>query len=103
MSGNENGLINLKDPQTLKDWSLILLISAVALTFIVFAIGMAVAISTGQAVISFTGEIDLGQFTAIIVGIAVTATVLIAQQLTQKNTVAAIRANDETWLASEKE
>jgi len=83
----------------IKEWSLIILLFAIALVFIVFAIGMAVAMNADQATITFSGTIDLGQFTGVIIGIAMVAVVLVSQQLTAKNQATAVAATDEVWLA----
>lgn len=92
----QNEKINLAG-FNIKEWSLIILITAIALVFIVFTIGMAIAIINDPTGISFTGNIDLSQFTGVIIGIAMVATTLVAQQLTAKNQAAAVAATDEAW------
>jgi len=78
--------------------SLIILIFAIAMVFVVFAIGMAYAMLSDKADITFTGNIDLSQFTGVIIGIAMVAVVLISQQLTAKSQAAAVAATDQVWL-----
>jgi len=73
----------------LKDWSLIILLVSLAFVFVVVGIALVVAVING-AVINFTGSFDLGQYQAIIIGIAVVAVTLVAQQLTGKNIAAAL-------------
>lgn len=85
----------------LKEISLILLISMVVVVTVIVAIGLAIAITNDTSDIKFTGTFDLGQYQAIVIGIAFVATVLVAQQLTSKNQAQAIKDNDATWLAEE--
>lgn len=68
----------------LKEWSLIILLFALAFVFAVVAIGLAVAIASGSQ-ITFTGSFDLSQYQAVIIGVAMVAVVLVGQQLTSKN------------------
>ena len=84
-----------------KEWSLIILIGGLATVFIVFAIGMVVAVSNNPEVV-IKGEIDLGQFTGVIIGIAMVAVVLVSQQLTSRSQAAAVASTDSVWLESEK-
>jgi len=72
----------------LKEWSLIILLFALAFVFGVVAIGLAVAISSG-ATIEFTGSFDLSQYQAVIIGVAMVAVVLVGQQLTSKSNATA--------------
>ena len=85
----------------IKEWSLIILIGGLVTVFIVFAIGMVVAVSNNPEVV-IKGEIDLGQFTGVIIGIAMVAVVLVSQQLTSKQQTEAVSRTDNVWLASEK-
>lgn len=99
MSGNQNQ-IDLAG-FNIKEWSLIILIAAIAIVFIVFAIGMSVAIINDPTGVTFAGTIDLSQFTGVIIGIAMVATTLVAQQLTSKNQAAAVKATDDVWKSEE--
>lgn len=100
MSGNESK-IDLAG-FNIKEWSLIILIAAIAVVFIVFAVGMSIAIINDPTGVTFAGTIDLSQFTGVIIGIAMVATVLVSQQLTAKNQAAAVKATDDAWIATEK-
>ena len=84
----------------IKEWSLIILMIGLAIVFVVFAIGMATAISNSPEV-TISGEIDLGLFTGVIIGIAMVAVVLVSQQLTAKTQAAAVKQADDAWIATE--
>ena len=86
---------------SLKDWSLIILLFILGIAVAVFIAGLVLAILNNPQ-ITITGEIDLGQFTAIIVGIAMVAVTLVGQQLISKVQASAIKQTDDTWLESEK-
>ena len=78
-------------------WSLIILLLSIAFVFVVVGIAIILSITTGNATFVFTGEIDIGQYNAIIVGIAMVAVVLVGQQLTSKNQASAVQATDDSW------
>ncbi len=80
----------------IKEWSMIILMVSLGIVFAVFGIAMAIAI-TNDPQITITGEIDIGQFANIIIVIAVVATVLVSQQLTQKAIAQTIRQSDDAW------
>ena len=82
----------------IKEWSLIILMAGLMIVFVVFGIGLAVAITNSPTVV-ISGEIDLGQFTGVIIGIAMVAVVLVSQQLTAKTQAAAVANTDAVWLA----
>ena len=90
MSTNENG-------HNLKDWSLYMLVGGLVFTFIIVGIAFAMAIMNPESDIVLTGTLDISQFVAVILGIAIVATVLVSQQLTAKQTAAATRQSDEAW------
>jgi len=73
----------------IKEWSLIILLLGLAFVFVVVAIGLAYAISSGSE-IKFTGSFDLSQYQAVIIGVAMVAVVLVSQQLTAKSNAAAV-------------
>jgi len=79
-----------------KEWSLIILLLALAFVFVVFGIAFASAMLSNPDII-VTGTIDLGQFTGVIIGIAMVAVVLVGQQLTSKQQAAAVKATDDVW------
>jgi len=85
----------------IKEWALILLLSSLVVVFALFAIAIAHAIINNNAVITISGDIDIGQFTGIIIAMAAIASVLIAQQLTSKNQAAAVAATDSVWMEEE--
>ena len=81
-------------------WSLIILLLSIAFVFVVVGVAIVLSITSGDAVFTFTGEIDIGQYNAIIVGIAMVAVVLVGQQLTSKNQASAVQATDDVWKAN---
>jgi hypothetical protein len=87
----------------IKEWALILLLSSLIIVFALFAIAIAHAILAGNATITISGDIDIGQFTGVIIAMAAIASVLIAQQLTSRNQAAAVAATDSVWLKEEKD
>lgn len=91
MSGN----IDLAG-MNLKEWSLIILMVGLAFVFAVFGIGMAIAIANSVGGVTLKGDIDLSQFTAIIIGIAMVAVTLTAQQLTTRSNAALVAAAKKT-------
>jgi hypothetical protein len=85
----------------IKEWSLIILLMALAFVFVVFGIAFASAMIANPNII-VTGTIDLGQFTGVIIGVAMVAVVLVGQQLTSKQQADAVSATDKVWLDGEK-
>lgn len=83
---------------TLREWSLFILLFILGIATSVFVIGLAIAVINNPN-ITFKGEIDLSQFTGIIIGIAMTAVTLVGMQLGAKNVASAVKQTDETWLA----
>jgi len=79
-----------------KDWSLIILLLALAFVFVVFGVAFGFAMYSNPNII-VTGTIDLGQFTGVIIGIAMVAVVLVGQQLTSKQQALAVKATDDVW------
>lgn len=96
----ENGKVDLGG-YNLKEWSLIILWIGLAFTFGAFGIGFAVAIANNPQ-ISISGEIDLGQFTGVVIGIAMVAVVLVGQKLTAQSIAATTKQADDAWIESEK-
>ncbi len=82
----------------LKEWSLIILIFILGIAVAVFVYSYALAVHQGSATITISGDIDVGQFVGVVIGIAMVATVLISQQLTSKNQAAAVAQTDKVWL-----
>ena len=80
----------------IKEWSLIILLLALAFVFVVFGISFGMAMLS-QPTIVVTGTIDLGQFTGVIIGVAMVAVVLVGQQLTSKQQADAVAATDNVW------
>jgi hypothetical protein len=85
----------------IKEWSLLILVGGLVFTFIIVGIAFAMAIANPASEIVLTGSLDISQFVAVILGIAMVATVLVSQQLTAKQTAAATKQADEAWLATE--
>lgn len=86
---------------TLREWSFIILMIALIVVIVTFAVVFIMAIMADKVTIEITGAIDVGQFVGIIIGIAIVATTLVAQQLTKNQITSAIKANDDAWLKSE--
>ena len=83
--------------QTIKDWSLIILLLAIAFVFVVVGVAIILSITSGQSTFTFSGEIDVGQYNAIIIGVAMVAVTLVAQQLTSRQQRAAVKDTDDVW------
>lgn len=73
---------------SLKEWSFMILMVCLVVVVVTFAASFVLAVLSDKATIAVTGDIDVGQFTAVILGIAMIATMLVSQQLTSKNTAA---------------
>ena len=87
--------------KSLREWSFIILMLNLTVVIVIFSIAFAVAMFNNPDII-ITGSIDIGQFVGIIIGIAIVATTLVAQQLTKNQITSAIRDADEVWLKTEK-
>ena len=81
----------------LREWALIILLFVLVIAISVFMIAFVIAIMN-EPDIKITGQIDLGQFTGIIIGSAMVAVVLVSQQLTAKQQQSAVQATDDVWL-----
>lgn len=82
----------------LKEWSFIILMVCLIIVVVSFAVAFIIAISNSPE-ITISGTIDLGQITGIIFGIALVATVLVAQKLTSNSITTAVAETDKVWLA----
>lgn len=87
--------------RSLKEWSLIILMVSLAFTFGIVGIGFALAIVHNPGAITFTGSFDLSQFVGIIIGVAMVAVTLVAQQLNTKAISQANAQNDRAWIESD--
>lgn len=85
----------------LKEWSLVILLFAIAFIFFVVGAVIILIVQSGDFDVTVTGNIDVGDYNVIIVGIAMVATVMVAQQLTKKQVTDTIKENDESWHRSE--
>jgi hypothetical protein len=92
---SENNL-NLAGMNT-KEWSLLILIGGLIFTFVIVGIAFAMAIVNPDSSLVLTGSLDISQFVAVILGIAMVATVLVSQQLTQKAIAATTAQSDKAW------
>lgn len=81
----------------IKDWALYILVAGLIFTFVIVGIAFAMAIMNPESDMVLTGSLDISQFVAVILGIAMVATVLVSQQLTAKATAAATRQADDAW------
>ena len=80
-----------------KEWSLLILIGGLIFTFVIVGIAFAMAIVNPASSLVLTGSLDISQFVAVILGIAMVATVLVSQQLTQKAIAATTAQSDKAW------
>ena len=92
------------DPNSLggysrEGWALIILLLSIAFVFVVVGVAIILSILSGNATFVFTGEIDVGQYNAIIIGVAMVAVTLVAQQLTARTQANAVKATDDVWTA----
>lgn len=87
--------------RSLKEWSLIILMVSLAFTFGIVGVGFALAIMYNPGAITFTGSFDLSQFVGIIIGVAMVAVTLVAQQLNTKAISQANAQNDRAWIESD--
>ena len=78
-------------------WALIILLLSIAFVFVVVGIAIILSILSGNATFVFTGEIDVGQYNAIIIGVAMVAVTLVAQQLTARTQRVAVKDTDDAW------
>ena len=85
----------------LKEWSLIILLFAIAFIFFVVGAVILLIVQSGDFDVTVSGNIDVGDYNVIIVGIAMVATVMVAQQLTKKQITDTVKENDESWHRSE--
>ena len=83
--------------RTLKEWSLVILVVNLGIVMALFTWAAGTAIANPESNIVITGEIDLGQFTAIIIGVAIVAVTLVAQQMTARQTITTMKETDEAW------
>ena len=86
---------------SLKEWSLIILMISLAFTFGIVGVGFVIAmINAPEDAITISGTFDLGQWQAIVIGIAITATVLVSQQLTKKDNAIMLSFLEKTFNGS---
>lgn len=74
----------------LKEWSFLILMFSVAFVLVVIAIAFAIAVGNAPE-IAIEGAFDLSQFTTILIAVASIAAVMVAQQLTTRNTANLIK------------
>ena len=86
----------------LKEWAFIILMVNLSIVIVSFAIVFWISISNNVEGITISGTIDLSQITTIVFGIALVATVLVSQKLTQNAVQTAVTATDKAWMESEK-
>ena len=83
--------------RSLKEWALIILVVNLGIVMAVFVYAVAIALANSPEGITIKGEIDLGQFTGIIIGVAMVAVTLVAQQMTARQTITTMRTTDDAW------
>ncbi len=83
--------------RSLKEWALILLVVNLGIVMAVFVYAVAIALANSPEGVTISGEIDLGQFTGIIIGVAMVAVTLVAQQMTARQTITTMKTTDDAW------
>jgi carbon starvation protein CstA len=83
--------------RSLKEWALIILVVNLGIVMAVFVYAVAIALANSPDGVTIKGEIDLGQFTGIIIGVAMVAVTLVAQQMTARQTITTMRTTDDAW------
>ena len=101
MSEQNNEKFNLAG-LNLKEWAFIILMVNLSIVIVSFAVVFWISISNNVEGITISGTIDLSQITTIVFGIALVATVLVSQKLTQNAVQTAVSATDKAWMESEK-
>ncbi len=86
---------------SIKEWSLIILLVSLAITFTMVGIGFVIGIINNPSSVSITGSFDLSQFTGVLIGISMLAATLVAQQLTAKNQSTIAKQVDQSWIDSD--
>lgn len=86
----------------LKEISLIIVLISLAMVFIMVGAGFVIAIVNDPTQLTITGAFDLSQFTGILVGVAMVAVTLVAQQLTARNQSQIAAQTDKSWADAEK-
>lgn len=86
----------------LKEISLIILLIALAFIFVVVGVAFVIAVMNDPSQLVIAGEFDLSQFTGIIIGIAMVAVTMVAQQLTARNQAQIAKQTDESWAENEQ-
>ena len=81
----------------LREWSFIILMFTLSIAIAAWVVSFVIAV-INDPTITISGSIDLSQFTGIIIGIAMVAVTLVAQQLTSKNQANAVAATDRVWM-----
>ena len=82
---------------SLKEWAFIILMINLSVVIVSFAAVFWIAISNNPDAITISGSIDISQITIIVFGIAMVATVLVSQKLTQQGMQSATAQSDEAW------
>lgn len=81
----------------MKEYSLNIILVALAFVFIIVGIGLAIAIANPETNISFDGTFNLDEYQAAILLLVGAGITMVTQQLTQKQTMATMKATDEAW------
>lgn len=97
MSTNPQPNVNLGG-MNVKDWALIILLASLAIVFVAWSLAFATAIINSPTTI-LEGNIDVGQLTGILIGIAMVAVVFVGQKLTSQQQTEAVARTDNVWLA----
>ena len=82
---------------SLKEWAFIILMINLTVVIVSFAIAFWMAVINSPEPITISGSIDVSQITTIVFGIALVATVLVSQKLTQQGMQSATAQSDQAW------
>ena len=82
---------------SLKEWAFIILMLNLSVVIVSFAIVFWTAVMNSPEAIVISGSIDVSQITTIVFGIALVATVLVSQKLTQQGMQSATAQSDQAW------
>jgi len=83
--------------KSLKEWAFIILMINLSVVIGSFALVFGMAIMNNPNAITISGSIDVSQITTIVFGIALVATVLVSQKLTQQGMQSATAQSDQAW------
>ena len=88
----------------LKEVSLLILVSAIGFSFVVVGISFHKAISTApEGAVLIAGQFDIGQWQAVVLGIAMIGAVLVSQQLTKRSDGVFLQYLEKVYMDKKKD